>query len=61
VALTAVWQQGLALQHASPELRADRDVVEAAVRCDRHALNYCAPELREDVGVVETACAPATR
>ena len=41
-------QYGRALEIASPELRADREVVMAAVRQRGWALNYASPELRAD-------------
>jgi hypothetical protein len=46
---------GRALQCASPELRADRDVVLTAVREEGLALQHASPELRADREVVEAA------
>ena len=47
--MAAVANDRYALQYASPELRADRDVVMAAsVAIDRYALQYAPPELQND-------------
>ena len=54
-ALVAVQADGMALKHASPELKADREVVLAAVRKDGAALAYASPELRADREVVLVA------
>jgi hypothetical protein len=53
--LAAVRQNPLALRHAAPELRADRDVVLAAVSLQNRytaPLQYASPELRADREVV---------
>ena len=42
----AVQQDGDALEYASPELRADREVVLAAVDQNGDALRHASPELR---------------
>merc|ERR1712086_694517 len=47
-ALTAVKADGMALKYASPELRADREVVLAALRQRGWALQYASPELQAD-------------
>jgi hypothetical protein len=43
-----VQQNGWALEYVSPELRADREVVLAAVQQDGWVLKYASPELRAD-------------
>ena len=43
--LAAVKQNGMALQFASTELRADKDFVLAAVKQDGRALRYSSKEL----------------
>ena len=48
--MAAVANHGNALQHASPELRADRDVVMAAVASHGYALQHASPELRAEGG-----------
>ena len=45
----------LALQHASEELRADRSIVEGAVRRHRGALIHASKELRADSGLLQLA------
>ena len=55
--LAAVARNGYALQHASPELRADRAVVQAAVKKNGHALMHASAELRADRDVVLAAVA----
>ena len=42
-------QNGRALEFASEDLRADRDVVLAAVRQNAYALKYASERLRDDV------------
>ena len=54
-ALAAVRADGMALKRASPELRADREVVLAAVRQDVRALSHASPELQADRDVVLAA------
>ena len=44
--MVAVQQGGGTLKHASPELRADREVVLAAVDQNGDALRHASPELR---------------
>jgi hypothetical protein len=46
--LAAVAINGHAPRHASPELRADREVVLAAVASDRDALVHASAEFRAD-------------
>ena len=53
--MVAVRQSGRALQHASAELRGDRDVVLAAAQQDRHALQHASKELRGDTEFVLAA------
>lgn len=53
--LAAVERNGLALRHASAELRSDRDVVLTAVASDGRALQYASAELQADQNVVTTA------
>ena len=53
--LAVVEESGLALQHASPELQADREVVTEAVQQDGLALKYASQELRADREVVMAA------
>ena len=50
--LAAVARDGLALQHAADELRADRAVVSVAVAQDGSALEYAADALRADRALV---------
>ena len=47
--LAAVQQRGDALEYASPELQADREVVLAAVDQNFDALRHASPELRAKV------------
>ena len=54
-ALVAVKADGTALKHASPELKADREVVLAAVRQAGRALRYASEELQADRAVVLAA------
>ena len=51
-ALTAVKADGMALTYASPELRADREVVLAAVQQEGWVLKHASPELRANREVV---------
>ena len=44
--LAAVTQNGHALRHASPELKANPEVVLAAVTQNGHALRHASPELK---------------
>merc|ERR1712046_305487 len=44
--------KGDALQHASKELRADREVALEAVKSDGHALQYISEELQGDREIV---------
>ena len=53
--LKRVAQNGLALRHATEELRGDREVVMTAVAEDWQALEYATEELRGDREVVMTA------
>ena len=46
--MAAVREYGLALKYASPELRADKEVVMEAVRQNGLALQYASPELKAD-------------
>ena len=48
-------QDGAALCHASPELRADQETVLAAVEQDGGALFYAAKQLKADRGFVLAA------
>ena len=48
----AVNQFGLALQHASEDLRADREIVLAAVKQNGEALEYASEQLKSDDEVV---------
>ena len=48
IVLRAVKQDGLALEYASYELKADRKVVLAAVKQNGDALKYAANELKAD-------------
>ena len=54
-ALEAVKVDGTALENASPELRADREVALAAVQQNGDALSYASPELQADREVVLAA------
>ena len=54
-ALAAVKADGMALEYASPELRADREVVLAAVQQYGLVLTYASKELRADREVVLAA------
>jgi hypothetical protein len=54
-AIEAVSQNGLALQHAPPEVRGDKEVVLAAVRQSGGALQYASKDLRGDLDVVREA------
>jgi len=58
VALAAVAQRGRSLAHASPTLRADREVVLAAARNDTLSLEFAAPELLDSAPFV-LACIEA--
>ena len=53
--LTAVTQNGNALQYASAELQGDPDIVLAAVKQDGQALQYASVELRGDREIVLAA------
>ena len=44
--LAAVKQRGLALQHASKEMRKDKKVVATALKQNDAALQFAAPELQ---------------
>jgi len=55
VALAAVLQDGLALQHCAPPLRADVDTVLVAVQGCGGALQYASEELRADRHIVRAA------
>jgi len=48
VVLAAVRQDPLALEHASPDMRGNRDVVAAALERDGLALKFASEELRDD-------------
>lgn len=50
--LQAVAENGLALEHASPRLRNDRDVVRTAIRSWAPALQFASAQLRNDMSVV---------
>ena len=54
-ALQAVKVDGMALENASPELQADREVVLVAVQQDGEALEHASPELQADREVVLAA------
>ena len=54
-ALVAVQADGMALKHASPELKADREVVLTAARQNGEALKHASEELRADRVVVLAA------
>ena len=45
-------QDGRSLEHASAELKADKEVVLAAVTQDRYAIAYATPELKADKELV---------
>ena len=53
--MAAVKQNGDALQHASKELREDRDIVMAAVKKNGRALEYASDELKGDRELVMAA------
>jgi len=55
VTLAAVKEDGSALEYASPELRADHEIVLEAVKEDGSALKYADPELRKDPVIVLAA------
>jgi len=57
VVFAAVAQDGRALEYASPELKADKEVVLAAVAQDGFALEYASEELKADKEVVLAAVA----
>ena len=48
VVLAAVRQDPIALEHASPDMRGNRDVVAAALERDGLALKFASEELRDD-------------
>jgi hypothetical protein len=54
-ATEAISKNGLALQHAPPEVRGDKEVVLAAVRQCGSALRYASEDLRGDLDVVREA------
>eukprot|EP00747_Dinoflagellata_sp_TGD_P210118 gnl/TRDRNA2_/TRDRNA2_83439_c3_seq1.p1 gnl/TRDRNA2_/TRDRNA2_83439_c3~~gnl/TRDRNA2_/TRDRNA2_83439_c3_seq1.p1 ORF type:complete len:328 (+),score=69.54 gnl/TRDRNA2_/TRDRNA2_83439_c3_seq1:108-986(+) len=53
--MAAVTAEGLALEYASPEMRADREVVMAALQQDAWALEFASDELKEDRELVLVA------
>ena len=53
LAAVSARQNGRALEFASEDLRADRDVVLAAVRQNAYALKYASERLRDDV-IIQT-------
>ena len=53
--LTAVQQNGMALQYASEQLKSDRDVVLAAIRKNSWALEFASEQLKGDKDVVLAA------
>jgi len=55
--LAALERDSHAMQHASPELLADRDFVLAAVAISARALQHASPEFRADRDIVLTALA----
>ena len=57
--LAAVKQNGLALGHASPELKITAEVVLAAVKQNGHALGHAPPELRTNAEFMFAAEVPA--
>ena len=48
VMLAAVRNDGCALQYAPQRLRADREVVAAALQADPGAIRFAAPQLQQD-------------
>ncbi len=54
-ALAVLGKDGLALQNAVPELKADRKVVQAAMKQNGIALQHAAAELRADRKIVLAA------
>ena len=55
IVITAVAQDGYALEHAAPKLKADRDIVLTAVKQNGLALQYASTELQNDREVVLAA------
>ena len=53
IALTAVRAKGKLLQHAGPSLRADKDIVLAAVRSA--APSFCSLQVRTDFHIVSVS------
>ena len=53
--LVAVRRQGLALEHASLRLRADRGVASCACRSNGLALQFCAPAFQDEAAFVTSA------
>ena len=46
---------GPALEHASEDLRADREIVLAAVAANVRALSHASKQLQEDTVIIKTA------
>ena len=57
----AVQQRGAALAEASPELRASREIVLAAVASGGEALKHAAVDLRSDAEVRSAVCSPSKK
>mmetsp|Transcript_130214 Transcript_130214/g.236628 ORF Transcript_130214/g.236628 Transcript_130214/m.236628 type:complete len:375 (+) Transcript_130214:69-1193(+) len=55
VIMTAVQQNGHALQFANPDMQASREIVEIAVRNNGTSIAYASPELRADFDMVMLA------